>query len=93
MATERVYSPDFSEPFDVSPSKATDLVLNKGWTRTPWTTAPAAVEPPSYEEDTTTTTTDVVEDDVDTGAEDTDVEDEPKREFGRGRSRRGSGKA
>lgn len=37
MATARVYSPDTSEPFDVTPSRASFLVLEKGWTRTPWT--------------------------------------------------------
>lgn len=48
MATERVYSPEDSEPFDVSPSRARDLVLNKGWTKTPWTREP--VEAPVAEE-------------------------------------------
>ncbi len=37
MAHERVYHPETCEPFDVTPSKARELVLDKGWTRTPWT--------------------------------------------------------
>lgn len=44
MATERVYSPDTCEPFDVSPSKARQLVLEKGWTRSPWTKTVTEVE-------------------------------------------------
>jgi len=48
MATKRIYSPDTSEPFDVPAAKADRLVLEKGWTRTPWTRVPveeAAAEP------------------------------------------------
>lgn len=42
MTTQRVYHPETCEPFDVPPSKAADLVLNKGWSHTPWTRAPEA---------------------------------------------------
>jgi hypothetical protein len=36
MATERVYHPETCEPFDVPASKAVELCLNQGWSRTPW---------------------------------------------------------
>jgi hypothetical protein len=74
MATERVYSPDTCEPFDVTPSKATVLVLEKGWTRTPWTRVPVAEPAPAP-------VVDQVEDEVEPEAE-----VEPAR--GRGRRRR-----
>lgn len=45
MSHQRVYSPDTCEPFDVTPSKASELVLQKGWTRTPWTQVEPAPEP------------------------------------------------
>lgn len=46
MAHERVYDPEKCEPFDVTPSKAQKLVLDHGWTRTPWTRqSVAAAEP------------------------------------------------
>jgi hypothetical protein len=45
MATERVYHPETCEPFDVTPSKASVLVLEKGWSRTPWTRTAVAPEP------------------------------------------------
>lgn len=32
----RVYHPETCEPFDVTPSRANDLVLEKGWSQTPW---------------------------------------------------------
>lgn len=32
----RVYHPETCEPFDVVASKAEVLVLEKGWTKTPW---------------------------------------------------------
>ncbi|USN14264.1 hypothetical protein PAPPERLAPAPP_00310 [Brevundimonas phage vB_BpoS-Papperlapapp] len=37
MATERVYHPETCEPFDVPSAKAGSLVLQHGWSRTPWT--------------------------------------------------------
>lgn len=52
MATERVYSPDTSEPFDVPATKARDLVLNQGWTRTPWTRVEAEPAPAVVVEET-----------------------------------------
>ena len=50
MPYERVYHPETGEPFDVTPSKASDLVLNKGWTRTPWTRVEAPKADPVVEE-------------------------------------------
>lgn len=46
MATERVYHPETCEPFDVPAAKAGKLVLEHGWSRTPWTRVevPSAVE-------------------------------------------------
>lgn len=35
MNRTRVYAPETNEPFDVTASKAADLVLLKGWTQTP----------------------------------------------------------
>lgn len=46
MATERVYHPETCEPFDVSASKAASLVLDKGWSRSPWTRVVVAEQPP-----------------------------------------------
>lgn len=46
MATERVYHPETCEPFDVIPSKAALLVLEKGWSRSPWTRVLALKEEP-----------------------------------------------
>lgn len=45
MATERVYHPETCEPFDVSTSKAAMLVLEKGWSRSPWERVVVAEEP------------------------------------------------
>lgn len=74
MATERVYHPDTCEPFDVPTAKAGVLVLEHGWSRSPWT----RVEIP---------TPVVIEvDDVD--AEIVEAEDEAPRGRGRGRQRR-----
>lgn len=72
MATERVYHPETCEPFDVPASKAGLLVLEKGWSRTPWTRVPvpAPVEIILEEDD------------------EADVEDEAPRGRGRGRQRR-----
>jgi hypothetical protein len=47
MAYETVYDPVNSDPFEVPPQRASNLVLNKGWTRTPWT----RVEPEVVEDD------------------------------------------
>jgi hypothetical protein len=45
----RVYDPINSEPFDVPNALATKLRLEDGWSSTPFTVAPKAVEPaPSY---------------------------------------------
>lgn len=41
----RVYHPETCEPFDVTPSKASELVLEKGWSQTPWQQAEPAPEP------------------------------------------------
>lgn len=41
---ERIYSPD-GEPFEVTPDRAAELILNQGWTRQPVeTVAPAEPE-------------------------------------------------
>lgn len=42
---ERVYHPETCEPFDVVASKASNLVLEHGWSRTPWTREAIAPEP------------------------------------------------
>jgi hypothetical protein len=46
MAYETVYDPVNCEPFEVIASKASDLVLNKGWTRSPWTRVEQPAEEP-----------------------------------------------
>ncbi|UTC28402.1 hypothetical protein GURKE_04000 [Brevundimonas phage vB_BpoS-Gurke] len=76
MATERVYSPDLCEPFDVTPSKAQKLVLEQGWSRTPWTRVEV------------TPTVETVDP---TDEEPTEIEAlEPEPARGRGRRRRAS---
>jgi hypothetical protein len=47
MSTHRVYHPVTGEPFDVSQSKMTDLVLNHNWSQTPPEAAaqPAPIKP------------------------------------------------
>lgn len=72
MATERVYHPETCEPFDVPTAKAGTLVLEHGWSRTPWTRE--AVEGPAEV---------VIED-----AEALIAEEEAPRARGRGRQRR-----
>lgn len=42
MNRTRVYAPETNEPFDVTPSKAGELILLKGWTKTPVTRTPVA---------------------------------------------------
>lgn len=76
MATERVYHPETCEPFDVPTAKAGTLVLQHGWSRSPWTRvevpAPVTIEV----------------DDVDVVLVDPEAEEEPSRGRGRGRQRR-----
>jgi hypothetical protein len=46
-----VYHPETCEPFEVTPSKANELVLEKGWTKTPWKrTEPEAAPEPAVTE-------------------------------------------
>ncbi|UTC28548.1 hypothetical protein MARCHEWKA_00350 [Brevundimonas phage vB_BpoS-Marchewka] len=78
MATERVYHPETCEPFDVPTAKASNLVLEHGWSRTPWTRV-EVVAP-----------VEIVVDDVEALivlAEPEDAEEAP-RGRGRGRQRR-----
>jgi hypothetical protein len=51
MTTQRVYHPETCEPFDVPPLKAADLVLNKGWTNTPWTRVEPVVHIPATDQE------------------------------------------
>ncbi len=47
MNRTRVYAPETNEPFDVTTHKAAELILLKGWTKSPVTRTAASVEVPA----------------------------------------------
>lgn len=47
MNRTRVYAPETNEPFDVTSQKAAELILLKGWTKSPVTRVAVSEEAPA----------------------------------------------
>lgn len=88
MDRVRVYHPETNEPFDVTPSKATHLRLEKGWLSQPFTTVEAPEpDPVDVVVDWRFAGTEGEEPEND-GSVDVDQEDEAPAPSGRGRRRK-----
>lgn len=93
MQRTRVYAPDTNEPFDVTPSKAADLVLEKGWTKSPVLRVVESVALPVESEAEVSEDFEASDDAVEVQADDEDTTWRSGRARGRGRKTFGSDEA